>query len=126
MKRGWVAVCMILLSLLLGGAEYLYVTSSTDTYSKMLDDADERMAQNDVYGAESAAQKLKYRFDKESGLFNIFMYHSEVGNIANDLAMLERYAQTGCTEEFLATSARAKRELVSVKYSKQLKWDNIF
>ena len=92
----------------------------------MLDEADEKMAQNDIYGAESAAQKLKYRFDKESGMFNIFMYHSEVGSIANDLAMLERYAQTGCTEEFLATSARAKRELMTVKYSKQLKWDNVF
>lgn len=126
MKRGWVAVCMILLSLILGGAEYFYVTSSADMYSKMLDEADEKMAQNDIYGAESAAKRVRYRFDKESGMFNIFMYHSEVGNIANDLAMLERYAQTGCTEEFLATSARAKRELTTVKYSKQLKLDNIF
>ena len=40
----------------------------------------------------------------------------------NAMALL---AQTGCTEEFLATSARAKRELLSVKYSKQLKWDNV-
>ena len=126
MKRGWVAVCMLAFSLILGGAEYLYVTSSADVYSKMLDEADEKMAQNDIYGAESAAQRLKYRFDKESGMFNIFMYHSEVGSIAIDLAMLERYAQTGCTEEFLATSAKAKRELMTVKYSKQLKWDNIF
>ena len=126
MKRGWVAVCMLALSLILGGAEYIYVTSNADVYSKMLDEADEKMAQNDIYGAESAAHRLKYRFDKESGMFNIFMYHSEVGSIANDLAMLERYAQTGCTEEFLATSARAKRELMTVKYSKQLKWDNVF
>jgi len=125
MKRGWVAVCMIALSLLLGGAEYLYVTSNADLYSKMLDEADEKMAQNDIYGAESAAQKLKYRFDKECGMFNIFMYHSEVGNIANDLAMLERYAQTGCTEEFFATSAKAKREITTIKYAKQLRWDNI-
>lgn len=117
---------MLAFSLILGGAEYLYVTSSADVYSKMLDEADEKMAQNDIYGAESAAQRLKYRFDKESGMFNIFMYHSEVGSIAIDLAMLERYAQTGCTEEFLATSAKAKRELMTVKYSKQLKWDNIF
>lgn len=126
MKRGWVAVLMLALSLILGGAEYLYVTSSADVYSKMLDEADEKMAQNDIYGAESAAQRLKYRFDKESGMFNIFMYHSEVGSIANDLAMLERYAQTGCTEEFLATSAKAKRELMTIKYAKQLKWGNIF
>ena len=126
MKRGWLAVCMIALSLLLAGAEYLYVTSAADTYVSMLEEADGKMAQSDIYGAESAAKRLQTRFGRQSGMFNIFMYHSEVGDIANDIAMLVRYAQTGCTEEFLATSARAKRELLSVKYSKQLKWDNLF
>lgn len=125
MKRGWIALGMIAISLILGGIEYYYVTSNADVYIQMLDDADEKMAHNEMYEAESAAQKLYNRFSSQSGVFNIFMYHSELGDIASDLAMMRRYAQTGATEEFLATSACAKSEIRSIRNLKLLKWDNI-
>lgn len=126
MKRGWIAVIMIALSLLLGGTEYLYVTSNADAYVKMLDDADEKMAHNLVYEAESAAERLDNRFRKQSAMFNIFMFHSEIGHISSDLAMLRRYAQTGSVEDFLATSACAKREILGIRDAKQMTWGNIF
>ena len=126
MKRGWIALAMIALSLLLGGIEYYYVTSNADLYVQMLDDADEKMAHTQVYEAESVAQRLDHRFKNQSGMFNIFMYHSEIGHISSDLAMLRRYAQTGSVAEFLATSACAKREIMQIRDLKQLKWENIF
>ena len=125
MKRGWLAVCMIALSLLLAGAEYLYVTSAADTYVSMLEEADGKMAQNDIYGAESAAKRLQTRFGKQSGMFNIFMFHSEVGHISSDLAMLRQYARTADTEDFLATSACARRKIQDIKNAKLMKWENI-
>ena len=74
--------------------------------------------------------ELKYawdnRFKKQSGIFNIFMYHSEMEHISCDLAMLRRYAQTGATSDFLATSACAKREILAIRDRKVLKWENIF
>ena len=118
MKRGWIALGMIALSLILGGIEYFYVTSNVNAYVKIM--------HNQVYEAESVAQKLDHRFSKQSGVFNIFMYHSEIGHIASDLAMLRRYAQTGSVEDFLATSACAKRKILTIKDSKSLKWGNIF
>ena len=105
MKRGWIALIMILLSLTLGGIEYIYVTTNADAYVQMLDDADEKIMQNQVYEAQSVAERLDHRFQKQSGLFNVFMYHTEIGHISSDLAMLRRYAQTGSVEDFLATSA---------------------
>ena len=126
MKRGWIALAMIALSLVLGGIEYIYVTSNADAYVKMLDDADEKIAHNLVYEAESAAERLDNRFRKQSGIFNIFMYHSEMEHISCDLAMLRRYAQTGATADFLATSACAKREILAIRDRKALKWENIF
>ena len=126
MKRGWIAVIMIALSLLLGGTEYIYVTSNADAYLQMLDDADEKMAQNEVYEAQSAAERLDNRFKKQSGMFNIFMFHSEIGHISSDLSMLKSYARTGATEDFLATSACARRKIEAIRDSKQMKWENIF
>lgn len=126
MKRGWIALAMIALSLILGGIEYGYVTMNADAYVKMLDDADEKMLHNEVYLAQSAAERLDNRFRKQSGMFNIFMFHSDIGHISSDLAMLKRYAQTGSTEDFLATSACARRKILDIRDSKQMKWGNIF
>ena len=126
MKRGWIAVGMIALSLILGGTEYYYVTSNADAYIQMLDEADEQMMHNEVYAAQETAEKLDNRFNKQNGMFNIFMFHSDIGHISSDLAMLERYAQTGDAEDFLATSACAKRKITAIRESKMMKFGNIF
>ena len=126
LKRGWIALVLIALSLVLGGVEYYYVTSNADAYVQMLDDADEKMAHNQVQEAESVAQRLDNRFRKQSGMFNVFMFHSDIGHISSDLAMLRRYAQTGSVEDFLATSACAKRKILEIKDSKRMTWENIF
>ena len=125
MKRGWIALGMIALALLLGGVEYIYVTSNADAYIKMLDSADEKMMHNEVLDAETEAEKLDNRFRKQSGMFNIFMFHSEVGHISSDLAMLRQYARNADTEDFLATSACARRKIQDIKNAKLMKWENI-
>lgn len=125
MKRGWIALGIIALALLLGGVEYIYVTSNADAYIKMLDSADEKMMHNEVLDAETEAEKLDNRFRKQSGMFNIFMFHSEVGHISSDLAMLRQYARTADTEDFLATSACARRKIQDIKNAKLMKWENI-
>lgn len=126
MKRGWIALMMFILSLILGGYEYLYVNNSTDIYVQMLDDADEKMANNRMDEALSVAERLDHRFMNQTAIMSVFMYHSEVNNVAYELAKLRRYAQTGDVEEFLATSAKAKREIMDIKDSKTLKWENVF
>lgn len=125
MKRGWIALGMIALAMILGGVEYVYVTSNADAYIQMLDDADEKMMHNEVYAAQTTAEKLDNRFRKQSGMFNIFMFHSDIGHISSDLAMLGKYAQTADTEDFLATSACARRKIQDIKNAKQLRWENI-
>lgn len=125
MKRGYIAVILIVLSLIIGGVEYVYVTGTTDALLALLDEADAHMEQNEVYQAHSVAERLDYRFTNSSETLKIFAYHSEVGNISGEIAALRRYAQTGSAAEFLATSAKLKRDISSVKYSKQLKLENI-
>ena len=125
MKRGWIAFVMITLTMLLGGIEYIYVTTNADAYIKMLDDADEKMMHNEVLDAQTEAEKLDNRFRKQSGMFNVFMFHSEIGHISSDLAMLKEYARTADTEDFLATSACARRKIQDIKNAKLMKWENI-
>ena len=125
MKRGWIALGMLALSLILGGVEYGYVTVNADAYLSMLEEADQRIAERDFVGAESTAKRLSNRFRHQSGMFNIFMYHSEVGNIESDLSRMISYARNGDASEFSATAACARREIRSIRDSKQLKWENV-
>ena len=92
----------------------------------MLDEADDKMEHSLIKDAESVVRRLDHRFRSESGVLNMFMTHGGADNISSDLAMLCRYAQTGDTDEFLATSARAKREILILRESKALSWGNIF
>ena len=92
----------------------------------MLDDADEKMADNRMDEALSVAERLDHRFQNQSAWLSIFMYHSEVNDVAYELAKMRRYAQTGDVEDFLATSAVAKREILDIRDSKTLKWENVF
>ena len=94
MKRGWIAVVMIALSLICGGFEYIFVTSNADVYVGMLDDADDKMEHSLIKDAESVVRRLDHRFRSESGVLNMFMNHGGADNISSDLAMLCRYAQS--------------------------------
>ena len=126
MKRGWIALLMIALSLVGGIFDYVYVESNTAAYMSMLSDAEEKMKQNQVLEAESAAKRLEHRFISQSGILDAFNPHGESKSISCDLSVLTVYAGTGETEEFLATAARVGREINALRESKQLRWGNIF
>ncbi len=126
MKRGWLAPILIAMALLLGGIEYGYVMYNTDAYTALLDEADKRMEERDFAGAESTAKRLTHRFHLQSAVFNIFEYHSEVGEIENELNKMTCYAHAGDASEFSASSACARREIQNIRRSKQLRWENIF
>ena len=126
MKRGWIALLMIALSLICGGTEYFYVTSNAGVYIRMLDDADEKMERGQIKDAESAVRRLDHRFGGDLSTLEIFAHHNGADSISGDLAMLCRLAQTGRAEEFLAVSAKAKREISALRDSETLSWGNIF
>ncbi len=125
MKRGWIAVAMIALSLLIAGSEYLYTTQNAQVYLTMLNDADEKMEQNETEDALSVAERLDTRFSKESKIYEIFTFHSDVLSISTDLAALRRYAQAGDTAQYLATSAQVKRKIIALSNNRVPRIENI-
>ena len=114
MKRGWIAVGLIAASLILGGAEYLYLSTSANIYVEMLNEADEAIAENKAYKAQSAAERLCHRFGEEKTLYRILSFHSEINSIDGDFAALSQFARTGSTADFLAQSAQTKRRILAL------------
>ena len=115
MKRGWLALIMVAAALLISGMEYLNLSANTEVCIKMLDEADAAAGNRDFVLAESIAKRLDHRFQEQSRGLDFFLYHEEVKNITKALAALRRYGQMGDDTEFLALSARIKRELISIQ-----------
>ena len=114
MKRGWAALVMILIAVALSVGESQYLEKSIRACVQMLDEADDHMEKNEIYEAQSLAQRIDHRYASSAQVYDILMYHSDVLEISKGLAELRRYAQTGSTAEFLAASARIKRSLISI------------
>ena len=62
MRRGWIALVMIALSLLLGITEYSYVTSNSNVYLRMLEEADQRINKLDLVREQSLRRRLRLLF----------------------------------------------------------------
>ena len=115
MKRGWIALGLIAAALVLSGAEYLFTASAAHTYTQMLNEADACMESGDTEGAQSLAERLDHRFNEDKGILHIFSFHSDINAIGGDLAVLRRYAQNDSLADFLATSAQAKRRILTLR-----------
>lgn len=125
MKRGWIALIMILIAAGISTAETLYTGVGTGTCVAMLIEADEHMERNEIAEARSLAERLDTRFGKLAETYDLFLYRSELLEVSAGLASLKRYAQTGDTSEFLAASARIRRILLSIHDSRLPTWENI-
>ncbi len=126
MKRGWIAVGLIAVSLIIGGVEYLYTASAARIYTEMLNDADACMEDNDAYEAQSITERLDHRFNEDKEILKSFSFHSDINAIGNDLAALRRYAQTGNTADYLALSAQTKRRILALSELRSPRLGNIF
>ena len=117
---------MTALAILIAVSEYLYISTSSTVYVEMLNEADALMEQNEAARAREIAERADCRFSNQAGIYDIFMFHSDVTDIGNSLASLRRYAQTGDASEFLAASARIKRTFISLSKALSPKLENIF
>ena len=125
MKRGWIALILILIAAGISAAEALYTGAGTHACVALLDEADEHMERNEIAEARSLAERLDTRFGKLAETYDLFLYRSELLEVSTGMASLKRYAQTGDTAEFLATSARIRRILLSMHDSRLPTWENI-
>lgn len=125
MKRAWIALGLIALSLIIGGVDYLYTATASKIYTDMLTQADAHMEKNEAYEAQSVTERLDHRFGEDRQVLHIFSFHSEINAIGSDLAAMRRYAQTGNTADYLAASAQARRKITALSEMRTPRLGNI-
>ena len=125
MKRGWLALALIIAAVAICTAEYIYIGTGTQICVDMLTEADELMAHSEAAQAQELTRRLDNRFSSQKGMYDIFLFHSEVVDVSAGLAALREYARTGDVSEFLAASARVKRTLISMRDSLLPRAENV-
>lgn len=125
MKRGIIAVILLILAALTAGYQYVYVTTNTEMLAQMLTDADQNIEENNLLKAQEISSRLDHRYEELKKTLNIFIHHKDTEAISHNLAALRRYAETGNTADFLATSAIAKRALLSLYNTEKPCFQNV-
>ena len=125
MKRGLAALLLAATAIAAGMTEYIWMSSSASVFLDMLNEADAHMELNEMVEARELTERMDNRFSREAGVYDIFLFHSEVLDISANMAALRRYAQVGETAEFMATSARIKRALLSIVNSRTPRVENV-
>ncbi|MBQ6153040.1 MAG: DUF4363 family protein [Ruminococcus sp.] len=114
MKRGVIALILLILAGFAAGYQYFYVTSNTGMLVEMLREADQSVEENDLLTAKDTVERLDHRYNELEKSLHIFIHHKDTDAVSQHLAALRRYAETGNTADFLATSAVIKRALLSM------------
>lgn len=114
MKRGIIALILLILVAIAAGYQYIYVTSNTNMLVEMLEEADKSIEENNLLKAQDVAYRLDHRYEELEKTLNIFIHHAETDSVAQNLSQLRRYTQTGNTADSLAISASSKRALLSM------------
>ncbi len=125
MKRGIIAAVFLLLCIGITAYEYIYITVNTDSFVTMLTTAENEIEHNEILSAEEISKRAEHRFEDAERMLNLFLIHSEVDFIAQNLSKLSRYAHAGSTAEFLATSSATKKALLSLSRSEAPIIENI-
>lgn len=115
MKRGIIALILLILAGVAAGYQYVYVTTNTDMLIEMLDETDRHIEENDLLKAQDTASRLDHRYQELEKTLNIFINHKDTDAVSAQLASLKRYAETGNSADFLAISAAAKRALLAMR-----------
>lgn len=125
MKRIWVAISLIIIALVTGITEFCVVKNSYDKYTKLLDTAEDYISRKEYKKAlDVCTYTLKEWEDNEKTL-NLFLLHSRVDEVTEDIEQLCEYAQNKERTMFSSTCVKAKRQLQHLKMSELPLIENI-
>ncbi len=125
MKRIWVAVLLLLISLCFSVSEFFAVKYNFEKHVQMLDKAEYYFSQKEFTKSYEQCKKLQSSWAKSEKLLNIFLVHKQVDDIAQDLMTLKKYAEFKDEKSFFLTTGKTKRQLLSMKESELPDYQNI-
>ena len=125
MKRLYVAIALIVISLSFAVSEYILIQKSYKDFYPVIEKAEKYCSEKEFSDAFKTINYAQTEWDKKSKLLNSFIDHTHTENINENYFQLLEMAQKKEDVEFLSLCEKTKRQLLSLKESELPSFDNI-
>lgn len=106
--------------------EICYVSSRADYFTQKINVCDSCINGGEYQKAEELMQEIEKEWADSTKITDILLIHDYVDSIGSDISAMRSYAKSKSGDEYFAESARAKKELASIRESEYVIWENIF
>lgn len=117
MKRIYIAVVLVLLTLCIGALETGYVTAKTDMFIDKIERADKLMKKNEFSEAIRLCQNTEKEWYDNAKSIDMLLIHDYVDDIGLSISKMTSFAESKNTDMYFSESSDAKKQLASIKES---------
>lgn len=125
MKRLWVAILLLVISIFFATFENITVMNNYKKFTPILEKAEQYCSDKEFSKAFDTIKQAQLSWDKKSKVLNSLIDHTHTENINESFFQLLESAQKQEGVEFLSICNKTKRQLLSMKESELPSFDNI-
>lgn len=125
MKRIYIAIAFLIISITTGIFEMFYVTNKIDELNEQILTADKLFENESYEDAIDILSAAESKWQNNLSIFDILLIHDYVDEISVNLSAMKSYVATNSGDEYLAESAGIKKQLTSIKDSELVQIENI-
>lgn len=125
MKRIYIAILFIIISLCAAAFETGYISAKVELFTAKIDLADKMMYQGETEQAARICLEAENEWNESSKIIDMLLIHDYVDSIGNNISQMKSLAENDSKELYFAKSVAAKKELASIKESEYPFVENI-
>ncbi len=125
MKRIYIAVSLIIITLILSIAEFVIVNKNYKYYSTQLDNALKYIQSDDYTSAKDICDTICTKWEKSQKNLEIFLVHTSLNSLTDNIYELQDLAKDKNKAKFIQLCTKTKRQLLFMKKSELPLFENI-
>lgn len=125
MKRIYVALILLLLSTLFCTFEFIYISQTTDKYTKSIELIEKTIDNENYNKAEDIIKKTVNDWNDSVSTIDMLLYHDYIDDISYSMASIPKYLELKEYNEIVITCTKIKEQLNSLKKSELPLIENI-
>jgi len=125
MKRLWMALALLVMTVALCWVSGVYQRRQTDTLLAQLDRLEATYRRQDMEESRRLARELATELPGRTKWFLCFMSHDELAAPRETAAVLVACLEEENPEEFLLETARLRQQLRRLQEVDNLRWENV-
>ncbi len=125
MKRIYIAVIFLLITLCAAAVETGYITAKADMFISKIENIDKLMRRNEYTSALRICQNTEKEWYDSAGTIDMLLIHDYVDEIGLSISKMTSFAERKNIDMYFSESTDAKKELTSIKESEYPLLENL-